>query len=59
MDLKGLQDGKQTSFELFFANRNAAALVHGPDLGMELTFPQERQRGHSATQLLQFGAKAL
>lgn len=36
-----------------------AVLVQGPELGMELTFPQERQRGHPATQLLLFGAKQL
>lgn len=39
---------KQTYFVLFFVNRNAAALVQGPDLGMELTFPQERQSCHTA-----------
>lgn len=41
-DLKGLQEGKQIFFELFFVDRSAAVLVQGPDLGMELIFPQER-----------------
>jgi len=50
--------GKESKYcELFFMDRVAVVLVPGPDLGWELTFLQERQRGHTDTQFLLFAAK--
>ena len=43
--------------ELFFIDRDAVILIQGPDLGRELTFLQERQRGHPDTLFLLFRAK--
>lgn len=43
--------------ELFLIDRDVVVLIQGPALGQELTFLQERQRGHLDTLFLLFTAK--